>query len=486
TSNLYRADQYARLLQLVRNLFPDLGSDTEVTLEGIPQLFTREKLDAMRTAGCTRVSIGVQQLDDEMIAMSGRKQKAAQVFQTIAWCRDLGLAASIDLIFGWPRQTVAEMLRDLEAVVGAGVDHLTNYELNVGGRTDFALNRSRELPSIEETLEMYRTARDFLADKGYRQATTYDWERSGSRLPQLVYEEEWRHRFAAEPDGTVTRSHTWGWGFAGISHFFGGRTDRGWTYMNHTRVADYFGALEAGRFPIERRVAQVSCSVVEPNMRPVVVTGRGVVSPIGIGVDPLWKQLREGVSGVRRITKFGAVGVPSQIAAEVTGFDPEMYLPRRDIVRTDTFIHFALTATQQALADAKLEPSTGDARMGVSIGTALGGLPLVLKTYEGLLQEQMRGVNPYAMPGFLPNMAAGWVSMRTGARGPIACPTTACAAGAQAIGEAFRHIERDDADVMIAGGSDALISPFVVACFSALRALSVRNDAPAEASRPFD
>jgi len=221
-------------------------------------------------------------------------------------------------------------------------------------------------------------------------------------------------------------------------------------------------------------------------MRRVVVTGLGVVSPIGIGVDPFWKQLREGVSGVRRITKFDAAGLPSQIAAEVTGFDPEMYLPRRDIVRTDTFIHFALTATQQALADAKLEPSTGDARMGVSIGTALGGLPLVLKSYDGLLQEQIRGVNPYAMPGFLPNMAAGWVSMRTGARGPIACATTACAAGAQAIGDASRFIARNDADVMIAGGSDALISPFVVACFSALRALSIRNDSPAEASRPFD
>ena len=221
-------------------------------------------------------------------------------------------------------------------------------------------------------------------------------------------------------------------------------------------------------------------------MRRVVVTGLGVVSPIGIGVDAFWKQLRDGVSGVRRITKFDAAGLPSQIAAEVTGFDAEMYLPRRDIVRTDTFIHFALTAAQQALADAKLAPSTGDTRTGVSIGTALGGLPLVLKTYDGLLLEQMRGVNPYAMPGFLPNMAAGWVSMRTGARGPIACATTACAAGAQAIGDASRFIGRNDADVMIAGGSDALISPFVVACFSALRALSIRNDAPAEASRPFD
>jgi len=192
-------------------------------------------------------------------------------------------------------------------------------------------------------------------------------------------------------------------------------------------------------------------------------------------VDAFWKQITHGVSAVGRITKFDPAGLPSQIAAEVNGFDPEAYLPRRDVVRTDTFIHFALTAAQQALADAKLEPSAVDSRMGVSIGTALGGLPLIFKTYDGLLREQMRGVNPYAMPGFLPNMAAGWVSMRTGARGPIACATTACAAGAQAIGDASRFIARNDADIMIAGGTDALISPFVLACFGALRALSVRT-----------
>src|SRR5439155_1132773 len=157
---------------------------------------------------------GVQQLDDEMIAMSGRKQKAAQVFQTISWCHDLGLSVSVDLIFGWPRQTVAGMLRDLEAVVDAGVDHLTHYELNVGGRTDFALNRSHELPSVEETLDMYRTARDFLAEMGYRQATTYDWERSTSGSPQLEYEEEWRRRLparAAVTDIDVVDEFAYAW-----------------------------------------------------------------------------------------------------------------------------------------------------------------------------------------------------------------------------------------------------------------------------------
>src|SRR3989442_16004687 len=153
------------------------------------------------------------------------------------------------------------------------------------------------------------------------------------------------------------------------------------------------------------------------------------------------------VACVRRITKFDAAGLPSQIAGEVAGFDAEMYLARRDIVRTDTFVHFALTAAQQALADAKLAPSTGDPRMGVSIGTGMGGLPLLLTTYDGLLRDQMRGVNPYSMPGFLPNMAARRGSFRAPARRPIACAAAPRAAGAQAIGDACRIIERGDADV---------------------------------------
>jgi 3-oxoacyl-[acyl-carrier-protein] synthase II len=221
-------------------------------------------------------------------------------------------------------------------------------------------------------------------------------------------------------------------------------------------------------------------------MRRVVVTGLGTVSPFGVGVHPFWGQLVRGVSAAERITRFDATGLPSTIAAEVRGFDPAAYLPRRDIVRTDTFIHYALCAAQEALGDAKLDLSGGDSRMGVSIGSGMGGLPLVLTTHDDLQREGMRGVNPYAMPGFLPNMAAAWVSMRFRARGPIASATTACAAGAQAIGDAFRFIERGDADVMIAGGAEAVICPVVVACFAALRALSTRNDAPAAASRPFD
>lgn len=253
TSNLYKADQYAVLLGLVHDVGIELGAETEVTLEGIPQLFTLEKLTAMRAAGINRISIGAQQLSDEMIAMSGRKQKASQVFQTIEWCHALGLPVSIDLIFGWPRQTVDGMLSDLEATVAAGVEHLTHYELNVAGRTDFARNRRHELPSTEENLEMYRVSRDFLLSSGYRQVTTYDWEKIGAVVPTAMkYEDQWRHRFAYGPDESVIGSETWGWGFAGISHFFGSRNHPGWTYMNHTHVDDYFKAIDGGRFPIER------------------------------------------------------------------------------------------------------------------------------------------------------------------------------------------------------------------------------------------
>jgi oxygen-independent coproporphyrinogen-3 oxidase len=302
TSNLYRADQYTTLLRLVHALFPTLNGDVEITLEGIPQLFTFEKLDAMRAAGVSRVSIGVQQLGDELIAMSGRKQKAQHVFQTIGWCRKLGLRVSVDLIFGWPRQTVTAMLHDLDAVACAGVDHITHYELNVGGPTDFARNRSAELPSIDQTLEMYRAGRDFLTARGYRQVTTYDWESSTSSAPQLRYEDQWRHRFLAASDGGLTGSQTWGWGFAGISHFFGDRSNRGWTYINHGHIAEYFKTLDAGEFPIERSfhytnerdfrltlLFQMLISTTVDRAVYAAATGRDVVSDFA----EIWEVLAE-------------------------------------------------------------------------------------------------------------------------------------------------------------------------------------------------
>jgi 3-oxoacyl-[acyl-carrier-protein] synthase II len=212
----------------------------------------------------------------------------------------------------------------------------------------------------------------------------------------------------------------------------------------------------------------------------------GIVSPLGVGIDAFWEGLIQGRSGVRRITRFDASAYPSQIAGEIPDFDAAAHLPRRDIVRTDVFIHYALISALAAVADSGLKVDGQNERVGVSIGTGMGGIPLLLSSWETLRREGMGGVSAYALPGSLPNMAAGWVSMRTGARGPLFSPTTACAASTQAVGDAFRAIQRGDADVMLAGGADALIHPLVIAGFSAIRALSTRNDDPARASRPFD
>ena len=220
-------------------------------------------------------------------------------------------------------------------------------------------------------------------------------------------------------------------------------------------------------------------------MRRVVVTGMGVVSPLGVGIDTFWEGLTSGRSGVRRITRFDPSPYPSQIAGEVA-VDVASYLPRRDIVRTDVFIHYALICAQTALSDSGVKVDGQNDRVGVSVGTGMGGVPMLLDSWDKLQREGMLGVSAYALPGSLPNMAAGWVSMRTGARGPIFSPTTACAASSQAVGDAFRAIQRGDADVMLAGGTDSLIHPVVVAGFSAIHALSTRNDAPSTASRPFD
>ena len=250
TSNLYRADQYAALMDIVRGVF-EVPPAIEVTLEGIPQTFSHEKLAAMRACGINRISMGAQQLDDELIKASGRKQTAEQVFRTLDSCRTLGLPVSVDLIFGWPNQTVDHMLRDLRALVEAGITHLTHYELNVAGRTDFARNRRDQLPSTEQNLEMYRIGRDYLVSAGFTQVTPYDFQRSGPLPSTYLYEELFRKPLR-EDDGHLVGYDCWGWGFAGISFFFGTPRDPGWAYLNQTRVDDYFRDLDAGRFPVMR------------------------------------------------------------------------------------------------------------------------------------------------------------------------------------------------------------------------------------------
>ena len=252
TSNLYKADQYVVLMNIVRDVF-EVPPDIEVTLEGIPQTFSLEKLSAMKACGINRISMGVQQLDDELIKASGRKQKTEQVFHTIKWCQQLNLPLSVDLIFGWPNQTVDHMLRDLEAIVEAGVDHITNYELNVAGRTDFSRHRRTELPSPAENLEMYRVGKQFLESRGFRQVTPYDFERpiDDELSSSYLYEELFRRPFRQDHD-TQLRFDAWGWGFAGISFFFGTPTSPGWAYINQIRVDDYFRDLDNQRFPLMR------------------------------------------------------------------------------------------------------------------------------------------------------------------------------------------------------------------------------------------
>ena len=251
TSNLYKPHQYPRLMEIVGGVF-DIPPDIEVTLEGIPQTFSHDKLLAMKQSGMTRISMGVQQLDDELIKASGRKQRADQVFRTLESCEQLGLPASIDLIFGWPNQTIDQMVRDLEAIAATGVAHITHYELNLAGRTDFARNRRGELPSTEGNLEMYRVGRSVLEACGYKQVTPYDFERRDSAMPSAyLYEELFRKPFAPSPTGPIGFD-AWGWGYAGISFFFGTPQSPGWAFMNQVRVDEYFRCIREQRYPVMR------------------------------------------------------------------------------------------------------------------------------------------------------------------------------------------------------------------------------------------
>ena len=224
------------------------------------------------------------------------------------------------------------------------------------------------------------------------------------------------------------------------------------------------------------------------SMRRVVVTGMGVVTPLGIGARSLWEGLIAGRSGVERVTRFDPSRHRSQIAAEVRGFDPLAFMEKKEALRTDLFIQYALAAAAEAVADAglKLPDSIGD-RTGVIVGTGMGGLPKLMEAHDLLLAKgPERVILPYLLTSLIPNMAAGWISMRFGLRGPNSSVSTACAAGSHAIGDAFRLIQRGDADVMLAGGGEALMTPIVFCGFDSLRALSARNDAPNRASRPFD
>ncbi len=223
------------------------------------------------------------------------------------------------------------------------------------------------------------------------------------------------------------------------------------------------------------------------NPRRVVVTGIGLVSPLGIGTESNWAALTAGRSGIGPITHFDAAQFAARIAGEVRGFDPLRFVDKKDVKKMDIFIQYAIAASQFAMDDAQLRITPELApNAGVFIASGIGGFTTIEREHIALLQGGPRKISPFFIPSAIINLAAGQVSIRFGAKGPNSATCTACSASAHAIGDAWEIIRRGDADVMIAGGSEAAITPMGVGGFAALRALSTRNDDPMRASRPFD
>jgi len=217
------------------------------------------------------------------------------------------------------------------------------------------------------------------------------------------------------------------------------------------------------------------------------VTGVGLVSPLGIGTEQTWQGLLAGRSGAGPITLFDASLHSTRFACEVKGFDPLAWLEKKDVKKVDRFIQFAIAASDLALKDASFTVAPSEAgRVGVIIGSGIGGFATIEREHEALLKGGPRRISPFFIPAAIVNLAAGWVSIRSGAKGPNSATCTACASGSHALGDSFRLIQRGDADAMIAGGSEAAITPLGVGGFCSMRALSTRNDAPEKASRPFD
>ncbi len=221
--------------------------------------------------------------------------------------------------------------------------------------------------------------------------------------------------------------------------------------------------------------------------RRVAVTGMGIISPLGIGIDENWAALCNGKSGIAPITKFDTSSFPIQIAGEVRGFDPQQYMGHKEVKKMDIFIHYAVAASQLALKDSGFEITEKNAeRVGVQVGVGLGGLPVIEKYHDIYKEKGVRKITPFFIPMLIANLASGQVSIHFGAKGPNTCVVTACATGTHAIGDAARLIQYGEADVMFAGGTESVITPLCVGGFHAAKALSTRNDDPQGASRPFD
>jgi len=221
--------------------------------------------------------------------------------------------------------------------------------------------------------------------------------------------------------------------------------------------------------------------------RRVAVTGIGLVSPVGLTTRETWDALLAGRSGAGPITRFDATDYACRIAAEVKGFEPEKFFEKKEVKKFDTFVHYAVAAAKEAVADSGVVIDASNAEsVGVCIGAGIGGLPLIEEMKVTVLEKGPRRISPFFIPGLIVNMPAGLISIMTGAKGPNTAVATACATSAHAIGDAANIIRRGDADVMIAGGTESVVVPLAIGGFAAMRALSTRNDDPASASRPWD
>jgi 3-oxoacyl-[acyl-carrier-protein] synthase II len=222
-------------------------------------------------------------------------------------------------------------------------------------------------------------------------------------------------------------------------------------------------------------------------MRRVVVTGLGVVSALGTGVEKNWDALMAGRCGIDLITRFDASGFPTQIAGEVKDFNAEDYMPKKEIKKMDLFIQYALAAAEEAMQDSGLQVTEENAeRVGVLVGAGLGGLPAIEKYHSAMLEGGYKKISPFFIPMLITNLAPGQISMRFGAKGPNVSSVSACATGTHSIGDAYHIVARGDADAMIAGGAESTITPLAIGGFNVMRALSTRNDDPQTASRPFE
>ncbi|MGZ8364889.1 MAG: beta-ketoacyl-ACP synthase II [Nitrospira sp.] len=231
----------------------------------------------------------------------------------------------------------------------------------------------------------------------------------------------------------------------------------------------------------------MSAGMADRAVRRVVVTGLGLVTPLGTGVEKTWKAICAGKSGIGRITRFDPTGYDAQIAGEVKDFDPAQFIEKKEIKKMDTFIHYAVGAAQLAVDDASLKVAPEEAtKVGVYIGSGIGGLGSIEHYHDVLRAKGPGRVSPFFIPMTIINLASGQVAIRIGAKGPNSCAVTACATGNHCIGDAYRLIQRGDADVMVAGGAEAAVTPLGVAGFASAKALSFRNDEPTKASRPFD